>query len=219
MLDLGSGAGNDCFVARECVGETGKVLGVDMTPEMIARARENAEKRGYTNVEFRLGDIEDLPIGGNKVDVVVSNCVMNLVPNKAQAFAETFRVLKPGGHFSISDVVLRGELPTELKTHAELYAGCVAGAVSLDEYLEAIHKAGFVNIHVQKLREITLPEDLLNSLKYEVPNTPLAGHTPIANRQSVAEAYRNSGAVVFSVTVYAEKPLTQSCCAPGAGCC
>ncbi|MDQ3290787.1 MAG: arsenite methyltransferase [Bacteroidota bacterium] len=202
VLDLGSGAGNDCFVARSIVGESGKVIGVDMTEAMIQKAKVNAQKLGFTNVEFRLGEIEDLPLAANRVDVVVSNCVLNLVPNKEQAFKETYRVLKPKGHFSISDVVLEGELPVGLQKAAEMYAGCVAGAIQQEKYLRIIKQVGFVNVQVQKKRLITLPEDLLaNYLSEEELKTYLA-----------------SGTGIYSVTVYAEKP-DSSCCAPGSGCC
>ncbi|QNF32919.1 arsenite methyltransferase [Adhaeribacter swui] len=200
VLDLGSGAGNDCFVARSIVGETGKVIGVDMTEAMIQKAKENAQKLGFANVEFRLGEIEDLPLAANRVDVVVSNCVLNLVPSKAQAFKETFRVLKPGGHFSISDVVLEGELPAGLQKAAEMYAGCVSGAMQQGDYLGIIKKVGFENVQVQKKRLINLPDDLLG------------------NYLSAAEleAYKASGTGIYSITVYAEKPAT-ACCEPG--CC
>ncbi|MFO0361333.1 MAG: arsenite methyltransferase, partial [Flavobacteriales bacterium] len=127
VVDLGSGAGNDCFVARNETGPEGKVIGIDFTPEMIEKARENSDKLGFHNVEFRQGDIEKMPITANKADVIVSNCVLNLVPNKRAVFQEIFRVLKPGGHFSISDVVLVGELPEALQKDAEMYAGCVSG--------------------------------------------------------------------------------------------
>src|SRR6187551_3580821 len=127
VIDLGSGAGNDCFVARAETGETGKVLGIDFTPAMIEKARANAEKRGFHNVEFRQGDIEKMPVTSNTADVIVSNCVLNLVPNKAAVFAEMFRVLKPGGHFSISDIVLQGPLPDAFRQVAEFYAGCISG--------------------------------------------------------------------------------------------
>lgn len=133
VVDLGSGAGNDAFVARSIVGEHGKVIGIDFTDNMIEKAKINAEKLGYANVEFRQGDIENMPLGGNIADVVVSNCVLNLVPNKKQAFAETFRILKKGGHFSVSDIVLVGDLPEGLQKSAEMYAGCVAGAIQKDE--------------------------------------------------------------------------------------
>lgn len=202
VLDLGSGAGNDCFVARAIVGETGKVIGVDMTEVMIEKAKRNAQKLGFDNVEFRLGEIEDLPLATNRVDVVVSNCVLNLVPNKEKAFQETFRVLKPGGHFSISDIVLSGELPEGLQQDASMYAGCVSGAIQHDEYLDIVRKAGFVNIQVQKQRRITLPDEIL--LQY-------------LSAEGV-EAFKSSSTGIFSVTVYAEKPQP-SCCTPGSGCC
>ncbi len=202
VLDLGSGAGNDCFVARSIVGETGKVIGVDMTEVMIEKAKRNAQKLGYDNVEFRLGEIEDLPLASNRVDVVVSNCVLNLVPDKEKAFAETFRVLKPGGHFSISDIVLSGQLPEGLQQDAAMYAGCVSGAIQREEYLDIVRKAGFVNIQVQKQRRITLPDDIL--LQYLSPED--------------LESFKDSGTGIFSVTVYAEKP-EPTCCTPGSGCC
>jgi len=202
VLDLGSGAGNDCFVARSIVGESGKVIGVDMTEVMIQKARQNAVKLGYGNVEFRLGEIEDLPLAGNRVDVVVSNCVLNLVPNKEKAFAETYRVLKPGGHFSISDIVLSGQLPEGLQQDAAMYAGCVSGAIGQEDYLDLIGKAGFVNIQVQKRRRITLPEEIL--LGYLSPED--------------LENFKRGGTGIFSVTVYAEKP-EPTCCTPGSGCC
>lgn len=202
VLDLGSGAGNDCFVARAVVGETGKVIGVDMTGKMIEKAKDNAQKLGFTNVEFRLGEIEDLPLATNRVDVVVSNCVLNLVPDKRKAFAETFRVLKPGGHFSISDVVLAGDLPEGLHKDAEMYAGCVSGAIQKEEYLRIIREAGFKNVQVQKEREISLPEEILS--KY------------LSSEQITA--FKATGTGIFSVTVYAEKPDT-NCCTPGSGCC
>ncbi|MCC7298732.1 MAG: arsenite methyltransferase [Bacteroidia bacterium] len=200
VLDLGSGAGNDCFVARHETGETGKVIGVDFTPAMIEKARLNAEKLGFHNVEFRLGDIEALPVGAETVDVVVSNCVLNLVPDKEKAIAEIFRVLKPGGHFSISDVVLKGELPSQLKEAAEMYAGCVSGAVQKDKYLNMIFMAGFQKLAIQKEKSIVIPDDILKNY---------LTHTEI-------QAYRNSESGIYSVTVYAEK--AGECCAPGCGC-
>ena len=156
VIDLGSGAGNDCFVARAETGETGKVIGIDFTPAMIEKARINAEKRGFNNVEFRQGDIENMPVSGNVADVVVSNCVLNLVPNKPAVFREIYRVLKPGGHFSISDIVLTGDLPPQLQTVAEMYAGCVAGASQKNDYLGYIEQAGFKNITLQKETSIRL---------------------------------------------------------------
>ena len=157
VLDLGSGAGNDCFIARAETGDTGKVIGVDMTEAMIAKARANAEKLGLNNVEFRLGEIEVLPVGVGTIDVVVSNCVLNLVPDKKKAFSEINRVLKPGGHFSISDIVLVGELPDSILKTAELYAGCVAGAIQKDAYLGMVREAGFENITPQKKRRSPSP--------------------------------------------------------------
>jgi ubiquinone/menaquinone biosynthesis C-methylase UbiE len=199
VVDLGSGAGNDAFVARSITGERGKVIGIDFTDTMISKARVNAEKLGYTNVEFRQGDIENMPLAANIADVIVSNCVLNLVPDKKQAFAETFRVLKKGGHFSVSDIVLVGDLPEGLQKSAEMYAGCVAGAIQKDAYLSIIQQAGFSNITLQKEKRITLPVEILKDY---------------LSADQVTEF--NSGKTgIFSITVYAEKP--ENCCAPG--CC
>lgn len=148
VLDLGSGPGFDCFVAANKVGRSGRVIGVDMTPEMIDRARGNAEKGDYKNVEFRLGEIENLPVADNSVDVVISNCVINLVPDKRKVFRELFRVLKPGGRFVISDVVLLKELPDFVKNSVGAYVGCIAGAAMKDEYIGAIKAAGFRDVKV-----------------------------------------------------------------------
>jgi SAM-dependent methyltransferase len=203
VLDLGSGAGNDCFVARAQVGEKGKVIGVDMTPEMIERARINADKLGYNNVEFRQGEIEKLPVAGQSVDVVVSNCVMNLVPDKNKAFSETFRVLKNGGHFCISDVVIKGVLPEKVRSDMELYAGCVAGAVDVEKYLSIIAETGFENIRIAKMRKIEIPDSLIAGLGYS---------------SDEIEEWKNSGTGIFSITVLANKPQnTNTCCGPG--CC
>src|ERR1700733_14680653 len=161
VVDLGSGAGNDCFIARKETGETGRVIGIDFTPAMIEKARANVEKLGFHNVEFRQGDIEKMPITSNIADVVVSNCVLNLVPNKDLVFKEIFRVLKPGGHFSISDIVLAGDLPEALRKDAEMYAGCVAGAIQKETYLELIKINGFRNITIQKEKAINIPDDIL----------------------------------------------------------
>jgi len=161
VLDLGSGAGNDAFVARAAVGEEGRVIGVDFTPEMVTKARANAEKLGYANVEFRQGDIENLPVGPARIDVVTSNCVLNLVPDKKRAFAEIFRVLRPGGRFTLSDVVLSGSLPERVRSVAELVAGCVSGALQESEYLGIIHRAGFEDVQVIKDRVIELPPQIL----------------------------------------------------------
>ncbi|MGA2822539.1 MAG: arsenite methyltransferase [Bacteroidales bacterium] len=161
VLDLGSGAGNDCFVARAIVRETGKVLGLDFSDTMLEKARENVKKLGFTNVEFFNGDIEEIPIASDTIDVVVSNCVLNLVPDKKKAFSEIYRVLKQDGHFSISDVVLKGTLPKGLKDDAIMYAGCVAGAIQKEDYIEIIMHSGFQNIEINKEKEIELPDELL----------------------------------------------------------
>lgn len=205
VIDLGSGAGNDCFVARRFTGESGKVIGIDFTPAMINRARMNAEKIGFNNVEFRQGDIEEIPVTSNHADVIVSNCVLNLVPNKQQVISEIFRVLKPGGHFSISDIVLDGALPAKWKDVAELYAGCVSGAIQKQVYLELIEHAGFKNMVLQKDKPITIPDNIL------------------ANYLSADEIneYKTSHTKITSITVYAEKPVKNegNCCEPGASCC
>jgi arsenite methyltransferase len=189
VLDLGSGAGNDCFVARAETGETGKVIGVDFTPAMIDLARKNAEKLGFNNVEFRQGDIEELPLSDNSVDVVVSNCVLNLAPDKPKVFAEIMRTLRPGGHFSISDIVLLGALPEALVQSAEMYAGCVAGALQMAAYMDIIRQAGFENIKIQKQKPILIPDQIL--LQYLTPES--------------LEAFRHATAGIFSITVYAQK--------------
>ena len=189
VIDLGSGAGNDCFVARSQTGETGKVIGIDMTPAMISRARMNAEKLGFHNVEFRLGEIENLPVTSNVADVIVSNCVLNLVPDKEKAFAEIFRVLKPGGHFSISDIVLDGTLPEKILHTAEMYAGCISGAIQKETYLNLIRAKGFENITLQKEKLITIPDDILS--EYLSPDE--------------MSTYKSSGIGIYSITVYAEK--------------
>ena len=217
VIDLGSGAGNDCFVARHETGETGKIIGVDFTPIMVKKARENAEKLGYNNVEFREGDIDNMPISDSIADVVVSNCVLNLVPNKEKVINEIYRVLKPGGHFSISDIVLVGNLPEALKQDAEMYAGCVAGAIQKDEYLNFIKNSGFEGVEIQKEKIIVIPDDILS--KY-------------LSNDEITD-FKNGTTGIFSVTVYAEKPgkLTkkeaikitdlqnESCCDPADGCC
>lgn len=205
VIDLGSGAGNDAFVARRLTGEKGKVIGIDFTEAMIARAKENAEKLGLKNVEFRQGDIEDMPVTTNKADVIVSNCVLNLVPNKHKVFSEVYRVLKPGGHFSISDIVLDGPLPERWKEVAELYAGCVSGAIQRSEYLGIIEEAGFKNITLQKDKTIFIPDEILASY---------------LTADEIAE-YKKGATRITSITVYAEKPAKddRNCCDPGSGCC
>lgn len=204
VIDLGSGAGNDCFVARAATGPLGKVIGIDFTEQMIAKARLNAEKLNFHNVEFRLGDIEQMPVSANMADVVVSNCVLNLVPNKFNVLSEVYRVLKPGGHFSISDIVLEGQLPAQLKEAAEMYAGCVSGAIQKTVYMELIETTGFKNITIQKSKEIIIPDDILiNYLS-----------------KDEIELFRNSGMGIYSITVYADKPAEEkTCCTPGSGCC
>lgn len=162
VLDLGSGAGNDAFVAREITGSTGLIIGLDFTDEMILKAEQNRLKMGYDNVEFKLGDIENMPIENDKVDVVISNCVMNLVPDKRGAFSEVYRVLKNRGHFCISDIVIEGEMPEELKKSAEAYAGCVSGALPIDQYLNIISEAGFKNVEIKKQNIIQIPEEIMN---------------------------------------------------------
>ena len=207
VVDLGSGAGNDCFVARAETGKTGRVIGLDMTPPMIDRARKNAKTLGFTNVEFVYGDIEDMPLPENLADVVVSNCVMNLVPDKQKAFSETYRILKPGGHFSISDIVLKGDLPEGLQHDAEMYVGCVSGAIQKDAYLQLVQDAGFTTIQIQKEREIGLPDDVLQKFLLAA---------------EIAD-YRQQDRGIYSVTVFAQKPADSStaaaACKPGSGCC
>jgi arsenite methyltransferase len=201
VIDLGSGAGNDCFIARAETGETGKVIGIDFTPAMIEKARANVEKLGFNNVEFRQGDIENMPVAGNSANVVISNCVLNLVPNKDGVFKEIFRVLKPGGHFSISDVVLEGELPQGLQKAAEMYAGCVSGAIQQQAYLDLIHQNGFTEITIQQQKPIVIPDDILSSY---------------LTAEEIA-SFRSSSGGISSISVYAKKP--ESCCTPGGNCC
>lgn len=205
IIDLGSGAGNDAFIARRITGEKGKVLGIDFTEAMVKKARANAEKLGLNNVEFRLGDIDDMPVTSNYADVIVSNCVLNLVPNKHKVISEIFRVLKPGGHFSISDIVLEGELPVKWKEVAELYAGCVSGAIQKPVYMEIIEQAGFKNISLQKDKAIIIPDNILTN--YLSPEE--------------IQTYKNGKTKITSITVYAEKPAKddRNCCEPGSGCC
>ena len=218
VIDLGSGAGNDAFVARHETGDTGKVIGIDFTETMIDKARINADKMGYNNVEFRFGDIDNMPVANDVADVIVSNCVLNLVPDKEKVISEIFRVLKPGGHFSISDIVLVGSLPDGLRQDAEMYAGCVAGAIQKDEYLGFIEKQGFTNVTLQKEKVITIPDDIL---------------TKYLSAEELAKVHAKDIGI-FSVTVFAAKPgektktaLTElavageeaPCCEPESGCC
>jgi len=199
VLDLGSGAGNDCFVARALVGETGYVAGIDFTEAMVEKARENARKLDFSNVDFVLGDIENLPVKWGVVDVVISNCVLNLVPDKKKAFSEINRVLKQGGHFCVSDLVIQGELPQDLKNDAAMYAGCVSGALPREEYLGIIRNAGFINVEVKKERRIELPDFLL--LNYMAA--------------SDLEKFKTGETGIFSVTVVGHKPQGCGC---GCGC-
>lgn len=201
VVDLGSGAGNDCFVARAETGEAGKVIGIDFTEAMITKARENAERLGFHNVEFRQGDIEKMPVSANTADVIVSNCVLNLVPNKDNVFKEIFRVLKPRGHFSISDIVLVGSLPSQLRNAAEMYAGCISGAIQKENYLDLIKNNGFENIKLQKEKAIIIPDDIL--ARY-------------LDSQELA-AFKAGDTGIFSISAFAQKPSEEACCKPG--CC
>ncbi len=217
VMDLGSGAGNDAFVARHETGEKGKVIGIDFTEAMINKARINADKLGFNNVEFRFGDIENMPVADNVADVIVSNCVLNLVPNKAAVIAEMYRTLKPGGHFSISDIVLVGDLPDALRHDAEMYAGCVSGAIQKDEYLGFIKNQGFKDITIQKEKPIIIPNDILSKYLSE----------------SEIKEFNDGTTGILSITVFASKPgakqkinLSQlsanqsaQACAPDSGCC
>jgi arsenite methyltransferase len=190
ILDLGSGAGNDCFVARALVGQSGKVTGIDMTEPMINKARENCNKLNFNNIEFVLGDIESMPFDGKLFDIVISNCVLNLVPDKRKAFSEIFRVLKPGGHFCVSDVVIKGNLSEKMKQDAEMYAGCVSGASEMNEYMKIVNDSGFINIKIHKQKEIKLPDSLLTEF----------------NSNNELNSFHRGETGIFSITVYAEKP-------------
>lgn len=190
VLDLGSGAGNDVFVARQLVGESGRVIGVDFTPEMVAKARQNAKRLGFQNVTFEEAEIEDLPLENTSTDVVISNCVLNLVPDKNTAFGQIFRVLKPGGHFCISDIVLQGELPADLQKEAAVYAGCVAGAMQEQDYLQVIRDQGFSEPQIKTRKRIELPDELLQ--RYLSPQQ--------------VNTFKNNGPGIFSITVVAKRP-------------
>jgi len=190
VIDLGSGAGNDAFIARAETGESGKVIGIDFTPAMVEKARANGEKLGFHNVEFRQGDIEQMPVNAGIADVIISNCVLNLVPNKNGVLKEIYRVLKPGGHFSISDIVLHGQLPEHIRSAAEMYAGCVAGAIQRNDYLNLIAENRFENITVQKEKIITIPDDILSG--YLSPEE--------------IEEFKKSETGIYSITVFAQKP-------------
>jgi len=189
VLDLGSGAGNDVFVARQLVRESGKVIGLDFTEEMLIKANKNKEKLGYKNVEFKQGDIEQMPIDDNSIDVVISNCVLNLVPDKQKAFSEIYRTLKTGAHFCVSDIVIKGNLNEDLRKSAELYAGCVSGAISEENYIEKIKAQGFKNIEIKKRKKIELPEGVLKEFLNE----------------DMLKSYHENVQGIFSITVTAEK--------------
>lgn len=189
VLDLGSGAGNDCFVARSIVGENGSVTGLDFTDEMLEKARVNNRKMGFSNVEFIQGDIEQIPLPDDSYDVVISNCVLNLVPDKQKAFSEIMRVLKPGGHFCVSDIVLKGDLPDDMREAAALYAGCVSGALQLENYIQIVKDAGFAKVEVKDERVNDLPDEYF--VQYVSSET--------------LQDYRESGAGIFSITVVGTK--------------
>lgn len=190
VLDLGSGAGNDVFIAAREVGPSGHVIGIDMTEQMIGKANTNKAKLGMEIVEFRLGEIEQLPVDDNSIDVVISNCVLNLVPDKAAAFAEMYRVLRPGGSFTVSDIVVQGDLPDHVRSVASLYAGCVSGAEQREEYLAHIEQAGFTSVAIPKERPLDIPQEILDS--------ELADYPP--------EDRSLKGANLASITVRAFKP-------------
>lgn len=189
VVDLGSGAGNDCFIARAEVGESGKVIGIDFSPQMITKARNNALKRGYANVEFLEGDIENMPLQDNTADVVVSNCVLNLLPEKNIIFKEIYRVLKPGGHFCISDVVLNGTFPKKFTDNAAMYAGCIASAIQKEDYLQEIEKADFVDIRIARTKTVLIPDEVL----YE--------HLD----EDTIRKYKSGNVGIYSITVTGEK--------------
>jgi arsenite methyltransferase len=191
VLDLGSGAGIDCFLAAKRVGPKGRIIGVDMTPEMLERARENAKRTKYENVEFRLGEIEHLPVADSSVDVVISNCVINLSPDKRQVFNEAYRVLKPGGRLMVSDIVLTRELPEAIKNSIEAYIGCVAGAVLKDTYLEAIETAGFRDVTI--IDEVRFPSEIL-------PNDPIA-KSLVKNLELSSKEAESLGGTIRSIRV------------------
>jgi len=196
VLDLGSGAGFDCFLASNKVGKNGKIIGVDMTPEMVEKASENAEKGHYENVEFRLGEIENLPIPDNSVDAVISNCVINLAQNKRRAFSEAFRVLKPTGRIMISDIVLLEPLPDAIRNSIEAYVGCIAGASLKDEYIKIIEAEGFQNVRV--VGETSFPIDyLINDPKAQAISR---------NLDISPERLRQIAEKIVSIKVYGVKP-------------
>ena len=189
VVDLGSGAGNDVFIARAIVGEKGKVIGLDFTEEMINKANRNNEKLGYSNIEFKLGEIENMPINDETANVVISNCVLNLVPDKKKAFSEIYRILKPGAHFCVSDIVLKGNMNEELKKSASLYAGCISGAIDQEEYLNIIKEAGFNSIEIKRIQPTPLPDSLLEEY---------------LNSDEI-KSFKNNVQGMFSITVSGKK--------------
>ncbi len=189
VVDLGAGAGNDAFVARSLVGDEGKVIGIDMTSAMISKAKENNTKLGYNNVEFILGDIEKIPLSDESADVVLSNCVLNLVPNKQKAFSEVYRILNSTGKFSISDIVINGNLPDKLRKSAELYVGCVAGAIDKNEYLNIIKESGFSKVEIVEEKKYKIPDDMVKQ---------------ILDKEEFS-VYKSDKIEILSITVYGEK--------------
>lgn len=189
VVDLGSGAGNDCFIAASETGNSGKVIGVDFSEAMIEKANANLEKSGLKNIEFRFGDIENLPVDSDTADVVISNCVLNLVPDKKKVFSEIYRILKSGGHFSISDIVLLGYLPDSIRDAATVYAGCISGALQKDDYLKVIASSGFKDIKIKSEKVINIPDDyFLNYIS-----------------ESDLSEYKKSNGKIISLTISAEK--------------
>jgi len=202
VLDLGSGAGFDCFLAANAVGATGKVIGVDMTPEMIEKARANAGRGGYSNVDLRLGELEHLPVADSAVDVVISNCVINLTPDKAAVFREAFRVLKPSGRFAVSDIVLLRELPSAVKDSAAAYVGCLSGAIMKEAYLETIRAAGFENVRI--VEEFSFPLDCMAN----DPTTQAIGNTINVTPDELGDLADS----VVSIKVAGKKPQAAAVC-------
>lgn len=195
VVDLGSGAGNDCFVVREIIGDQGKVIGVDLTDRMVEKARKNAELEGYNNVEFRQGDMEKLPLSDKSAHVIMSNCSLNLVPDKRQAMQETYRALKHHGQFCLSDIFCKGDLPKGLKVDADMYLGCMAGTLSLDDGIKMLGECGFEEITIHSIRKIELPDAMLH---YYLP-------------PEEAKDFREGDPGMYAVTLSAEKP----CCHAG----
>jgi SAM-dependent methyltransferase len=189
VVDLGAGAGNDVFVSRALVGESGKVIGIDFSEEMLLKAFKNLSKTGFKNIDFKLGEIEDLPIEEKTADVVISNCVLNLVPDKEEAFTEIYRILKDNGHFCVSDIVVEGDMPEEIRKDASLYVGCISGAIQKNEYISIIEKVGFKNIEIKRSKTNTIPDEILDK------------HLDINEKDKLL----NSGFGIYSITVVGYK--------------